>query len=91
MPDTRGGEGTNGWNEYSRLVLAELKRLNEGQEHIIDGRVKDRRDIEEELRQIHIELARLQVKAGLWGAMAGVIPAAIALAFSLLHGTLGAP
>lgn len=56
----------NGWNEWSRHVLAELERLNGGYESIND-----------QLRKIHIEIAMLKVKSGMWGALGGCVPVLI--------------
>ncbi len=65
MPDPNDN---NGWNEWSRHVLAELKRQNDAIENI-----------EKNLGKISIDIAMLQVKAGVWGAIAGMIPVIIAL------------
>lgn len=61
---------TNGWNEWSRHVLAELERLNECYKSL---------DVTQ--RIILTEIAMLKIKSGLWGAGAGMIPATIALLF----------
>lgn len=67
--------GENGWNEWSRHVLAELKRLSEGDEAL-----------KCKLSSIEVEVAKLNVKAGLWGALGGAIPVGIGLLISLLKG-----
>jgi hypothetical protein len=54
----------DGWNEWSRHVLKELERMNARQD-----RMDDR------LGRIETEIATLKVQAGLWGAVAGIIPA----------------
>lgn len=66
MPD-------NGWNEWSRHVLAELERLNDCQEKI-----------ETDVKQISVDIAMLQVKAGVWGAIAGLIPSVLVLIYVLI-------
>ena len=58
----------NGWNEYEKLVLAELKRLGDGQDKMIVDVGKNR-----------VEIATLKVKAGIWGAIAGLVPGSAAL------------
>jgi hypothetical protein len=58
----------NGWNEWSKHVLKELERLNS----CYTG-------LDKEVKKIHIELVKLQVKSGLWGAAAGAIPVIIML------------
>ena len=67
-------EKTNGWNEWSKHVLKELERLNGCQEQI-----------EKDVKKISVDIATLKVKAGIWGAIAGTIPAIIALIFILLR------
>ena len=63
----------NGWREWSRYVLQELKEHNKVQEAIL-------RDI----TSIRVELAGLQVKAGVWGVLGGMVPILIGLALWLL-------
>jgi len=73
----------NGWSEWSRHVLAELERLNDhvkGLEDKIDG-MKD--DWHQEIVKIQVDLAMLQVKAGVWGLLAGAIPVAIMVLFEI--------
>jgi len=62
----------NGWNEWAKHVLAELDRLNICMEKTLEAQ-----------NQVRIEVARLQIKAGVWGALAGMIPATAALIFWL--------
>lgn len=57
---------SNGWHEYSRLVLNELKRLD-----------KDIKEIDSHLRQISLDIATLKAKSAMWGAVAGAIPGII--------------
>lgn len=63
----------NGWNEWSKYVLKELERLN-GVYTILDGK----------LDEIMKDVSTLKVKAGMWGAIAGMIPVAVALAIIYL-------
>lgn len=73
MPDNPPGE----WSVYERLVLAELERHGrllgtlEGKLH----------EVEQALR---IEIATLKVKAGVWGALSGMIPVILAFLGYLL-------
>ena len=55
-------DDSDGWHEYSRLVLAELKRL--------DGDIKQ---IDEQIKQISVDIAMLKVKSGLWGSAGAII------------------
>jgi hypothetical protein len=58
----------NGWNEWSKHVLAELIRLNTCYD-----------DMSKNMNQIRIEIAMLQVKSGIWGAIGGCIPVIITI------------
>ena len=64
---------SNGWNEWSKHVLAELRRLNTCMEKI-----------ETEMSNLRSDIAVLKVKAGLWGAAAGAAPTAIAVLWYLV-------
>ena len=73
LMDGRG----NGWNEWSKHVLAELERLNEQYEKITNEiqRVNSRNlKVVQDLR---VELATLKVKASIWGATAGMVPVVV--------------
>ena len=50
------------WEKYQNLVLTELKRCHVMQEKS-----------DEKIRQLQIDLAKLQVKASLFGAIAGAV------------------
>ena len=63
----------NGWNEWSRHVLAELQRLN-----TCYGTVND------QLQKIHVEIATLKVKSGMWGLIGGSIPVLITVMVYLM-------
>lgn len=56
MPDS------NGWNEYQRLVLAELKRL--------DSTVKA---VQADVTEIRLRLAVLRSRTVTWGALGGLV------------------
>lgn len=76
------------WNEYQRLVLAELKRLDRAVQDVSDEVKTVREEIEsrwsERITQIKVEVAILQTKCTLYGAIAGVLAAgAIQLAIRL--------
>lgn len=53
----------NGWSEYQRLVLSEIHELKE-----------DTRALRDSVAKMQAELSALQVKAGVWGGLAGLIP-----------------
>lgn len=64
---------SNGWEQWSKHVLIELKRLD-----------ADLKKIDVGIQQINVELAMLKIKAGIWGAMAGMVPVLIAIAVQLI-------
>lgn len=56
----------NGWSAYEKLVMSELEGLKREVELI-----------DEKLTLLRIDVAQLKVKAGVWGATAGTIPALV--------------
>ena len=70
-------DNNNSWHEWSRFVLEELKRLN-----------KVYNELDKKVDKITVEIATLNVKAGVWGALAGAIPVVIGLAVIYLKGNL---
>lgn len=69
----------NGWNEWSKHVLAELERLNVCYEQLNEKFDKKIGEVYDRINQLHTEVAMLKVKSGIWGLLAGAIPVAIAL------------
>jgi hypothetical protein len=71
------------WDEYRRLVLAELERIS-----IAVVTVNDKLDRfhSEEISKLKIDVAMLQVKASLWGAGAGLL---VAIGAALLKIVIG--
>jgi hypothetical protein len=63
----------NGWSEWSKYVLKELERLNTCYEKL-----------DSHLDKIATDIATLKVKASIWGAIGGIVPVAIILAWMLL-------
>ena len=66
------------WDEYRRLVLSELERIDKevkSNANLIDGEVKTLLDF---ISQLRSDVEMLKVKAGVWGFLAGFIPAAAA-------------
>ena len=61
-------EETNGWGQYSKLVMLKL-----------DEHQKLLETINGELTKIHVEIAMLKVKSGLWGFAGGAVPLAVFL------------
>ena len=65
----------NGWPEYRREVMASLHQLREDVKQL-DGKVDD----------VRLDVAGLKIRASAWGALAGMIPAAIAIIWHYLSG-----
>ena len=63
----------NGWNKYQELVLAELERHDSKLEAINDR-----------LSVMMSRISALEVRAGVWGLIGGLIPVAVALALVFL-------
>jgi hypothetical protein len=57
---------TGGWSAYEKLVMNKLETLEER----IDA-------VDEKVVLLRIDVAQLKVKAGIWGAAAGMIPALV--------------
>lgn len=55
-------DNPNGWSEWSRYVLKELEDNDKDHKEILAG-----------IKKIEIDLATLKAKAGVWGAVAGLI------------------
>ena len=58
----------NSWNEWSKYVLKTLEDM--------DIRLKE---IDNKMNDIHIDIAKLKVKSGIWGAIGGIIPILISI------------
>ena len=56
----------DGWNEYSRMVLHELERLNEGVNKLDEGQ-----------KQIEKDIIMLQAKSTIWGSIGGFLIAVL--------------
>lgn len=65
----------DGWSAYEKLVLDKLDTLDERMTSLEDGVVL-----------VRIDVAKLKVKAGLWGGIAGLIPAVIGVAMIFISG-----
>lgn len=66
--------GGNGWQEYQRLVLYELK-----------AHTDTLADFGKELTNVKVEIGMLKVKAGLWGLLGGLVPVAIAVVSKMVQ------
>jgi len=72
-----GNGGKDSWRDWSKYVLKELERLNDNVE-----------TVKKEVGDIKVSLATLQtsfnIKSGVWGALAGLIPAIGVLIYTLV-------
>lgn len=64
---------TNGWDQWQKHVLAELARTQ-----------KWMGDMAKEQHVLGLEVAKLRVKATLWGLTGGLIPVAVMIAVQTL-------
>lgn len=55
-----------GWSAYEKLVMDKLATME-----------SDIHGLDEKITLLRIDVAQLKVKAGIWGAAAGMIPALI--------------
>lgn len=67
--------GDDGWTEWGKHVLAELKRLGSESE-----------GMQKQMVELSNDIAALRVKAGMWGAIAGAIPVIILLVYDRVAG-----
>ena len=62
-----GGDNNNGWTEWRKHVLLEIKRINE-----------NFKEMNERHLQICVDIAKLKVYAAVWGAIGGSVVTLIA-------------
>lgn len=60
-------ETLNGFNEYKRLIMTELKRASE-----------ERAELRKEVVAARLDIQTLKTQASVWGAGAGVVAGALA-------------
>lgn len=72
MPNKEDFSQGNGWQEYQRLVLYELK-----------AHTDTLAEFGKELTNVKVEIGMLKVKSGMWGLLGGMVPVAIALVLKL--------
>lgn len=58
----------NGWTKYQLLVLSQLETHH-----------RDLNSLNAKISDLRVEISALKVQAGIWGLIAGIIPAAVAL------------
>jgi hypothetical protein len=75
--------GERSWGEYRRLILAELERLNRLISDTL-GKIEAIRN--DDIAQMRVDIAMLKVKAGVWGALGGLVTGATAVLLIFLRG-----
>lgn len=65
-----------GWSAYEKLVLGEIAALK-----------AEVQAIDEKVTLLRIDVAQLKVKAGVWGAVAGLIPGVVMVLATLVAGS----
>ena len=65
------------WEENRKLICDSLKRHEQKQELILT-----------EITNIKIEVTKLQMKAGVWGFLAGLLPVLIAILIGIVKNIL---
>lgn len=70
----------NGWSQWENHVLAELKRHNEWCNELADTQTTI-------LVQISALKTEMKFRAGVWGLIAGAIPATVGLVIWLMKST----
>lgn len=61
-------EDNNGWHEYKLLVIDRLDNLQENVKELTDA-----------VNKLKNEVIAIKIKSGLWGALAGSVPALITM------------
>ena len=76
---------TNGWSEWSKFVLKELERLNEQCDQLRKDHSNMNEKFNEKTQEIKTAIGMLgtemRLKSGIWGALAGLIPAILMLIY----------
>ena len=83
-------DDSNGWRDYQKLVLNELRRLDENVEKLgtrIDQAVKHERGnrqmmenaTQTELQRLALDVNTLKLKCGVYGLVGGLLPVCTAL------------
>lgn len=79
------GNMENGWREWSKHVLKELERLNDcyiAVDNSLDNKIEK---VNKSINGLRVDIARLKVKSGIWGAIGAAIPILITLAIMAIR------
>jgi hypothetical protein len=69
------------WTEYRRLILQALERLD-GEIGRVNSKIDAMR--EDDIAALKVKIAMLEVKAGMWGALMGLVTGALAVLVAYL-------
>ncbi len=72
------------WPVYRKLVLSEIAGTKEAIGKLSDKQDTMHRENQDLIKKLAIDIAMLQVKAGVWGAIGGTIPIIVFLAVEYL-------
>ena len=79
----------NGWNKWAVYVIKELERLGDGQEDLNKDIGQIRTDIAQIRTNLETLKTELRIKSGIWGAIGGSIPVAIAIGVWIIQYLVG--
>lgn len=65
--------GSEGWDEYRRLILSELERLDESVKESRKSELEAIQKLLMDITKLREDVVTLKVKAGVWGILGGVI------------------
>ena len=75
-----------GWGAYERLVLAKLEELSNEMKELRVDLNEEVKDIRKEQTKQDVAIAMLQVKAGLFGSLAGLVTLVVYIGYTILGG-----
>jgi hypothetical protein len=76
----------NSWQEWKKFVLSKLDELqHHAEKQRIDANARNE-TILRELEKIRLEIHTIKIKSGVWGALAGSIPAILTAYIALKQG-----
>ena len=74
----------NGWDEWGKHVLTELKRINTNCIICSTNYHKEKDHIIDLITDLRLDIGQLKVKAGIWGAVGASIPVVIGMIVGLI-------
>ena len=66
-------DDNNGWDEWKNVVLRELKDIR-----------TEQKETRSDVVNVRLDISRLQIKSGVWGAIGGAIPVVVLIAFEII-------